>query len=85
MIVPWANDNTVMRANTKSLISHRDLNATILGGHIEPFVNQTDGAPEGFDLLREKLPERRSCEDVGIPDVWCNCFRPRTSSSEPKQ
>lgn len=80
MIIPWAKNDPVIRANTQRFVTHRDLHATILG-LLAPTSTPTQSALPGVDLIRNSVPEQRSCRDAQVPDAWCNCFRPRQNAN----
>ena len=77
--MPEGFDTTTIESNTQRFVTHRDLHATWLG-LLGPSHSQT--GVQGFDLLRQELPERRSCAEAGIPKQWCNCFMPRRATNE---
>jgi hypothetical protein len=79
MILPWTSDHAVLRSNTQRFVTHRDLHATILG-LLAPSEKQLGVA--GLNSILELVPEKRSCNDAGIPPAWCHCFRPKHNKAE---
>ena len=74
------------RANAARLTTMHDVYATLAGAlqvRLEQGAEGTPAAglavqPHGaaLDLLRNTVPEGRTCREAAIPPGYCNCFRP---------
>ena len=59
-----------MESNTKRFVSHYDVHKTLkylLSGKNTP-------TGKGKNLITQQIPDKRSCQDAGVPKKWCNCF-----------
>jgi hypothetical protein len=66
-----------LRANSDKLISHTDIYTTFAKYSGSSLVVKIAQAK---NLFEEKISINRTCRDAGIPNMWCNCWLPKSPS-----
>ena len=66
VISPKRHEN--LESNTQRFVTHYDVHKTL------HYLLSGKQSPIGKNLITQQIPDKRSCQDVGVPKKWCNCF-----------
>ncbi|CAG9325546.1 unnamed protein product [Blepharisma stoltei] len=77
------NSHEIILHNTQRLVGKYDIYLTLQQLALLPYGNPSDQYKNWkneikinsvVSLLYEKIPDNRTCEDIGVPLYWCNCL-----------